>query len=127
MDEHLPKSERLCGKKAMETLFGQGKGMGSGCIRCRYLFREGDAPSRIVVSVPKRLFKRAVKRTLLKRRLREAYRRQTGLLPSGADMLFVYSAAEVLPYEVIFADMGNLLSVLAARKTETVDNQGDKQ
>lgn len=116
MDQHLPKSERLCGKKAMETLFGQGRGLGSGCIRCRYLFREGDQPSRIVVSVPKRLFKRAVKRNLLKRRLREAYRRQKGLLPVGVDMLFTYNVPEVLPYETIYADMGNLLSALAELK-----------
>ena len=116
MDQHLPKSERLCGKKAMETLFGQGRGLGSGCIRCRYLFREGDQPSRIVVSVPKRLFKRAVKRNLLKRRLREAYRRQKGLLPVGVDMLLTYNVPEVLPYETIYADMGNLLSALAELK-----------
>ena len=125
MDERLPKSERLCGKKAMETLFGQGKGLGSGCIRCRYLFREGDEPSRIVVSVPKRLFKRAVKRNLLKRRLREAYRRQKGLLP-GADLLFVYSSPEVLPYETIFADMGKLLSMLSERRMEVADSQENK-
>ncbi len=118
MDERLPKTERLCGKKAMETLFGEGRGLGCGCIRCRYLFREGDAPSRIVVSVPKRLFKRAVKRNLLKRRLREAYRRQKGLLPVGADMLLAYNCPEVLPYETIFADMGNLLSQLAERKMQ---------
>lgn len=123
MDERLPKSERLCGKKAMETLFGQGKGLGSGCIRCRYLFREGDEPSRIVVSVPKRLFKRAVKRNLLKRRLREAYRRQKGLLPAGADLLLVYSSHEILPYETIFADMGRLLSQLAERRMEVTESQ----
>ena len=126
MDERLPKSERLCGKKAMETLFGQGRGLGSGCIRCRYLFREGDEPSRIVVSVPKRLFKRAVKRNLLKRRLREAYRRQKGLLPVGADLLFTYSVAEVLPYETIYDDMGELLSELAARRIEMIENQDDE-
>ena len=125
MDERLPKSERLCGKKAMETLFGQGKGLGSGCIRCRYLFRKGDEHSRIIVSVPKRLFKRAVKRNLLKRRMREAYRRQKGLL-FGTDLLFIYSSPEVLPYETIFADMENLLSLLAERRMEMLENQKDE-
>ena len=65
--------------------------------------------SRIVVSVPKRLFKRAVKRNLLKRRIREAYRRQKGLLSAAYDILFIYSAPEVLPYEVIYADMTAVL------------------
>ena len=114
MDERLPKSERLCGRKAMETLFGQGKGLGSGCVRCRYLIREGNEPSRIVVSVPKRLFKRAVRRNLLKRRIREAYRRQKGLLPAGVDLLLVYAAREVMPYADIYECVTGLLTGVAA-------------
>jgi ribonuclease P protein component len=35
---------------------------------------EGPYPVAVVVSVPKRLFKKAVDRNLLKRRIREAYR-----------------------------------------------------
>ena len=65
--------------------------------------------SRIVVSVPKRLFKRAVKRNLLKRRIREAYRRQKDLVSAPVDILFIYTAPEVLPYEVIYADMTAVL------------------
>ncbi|MBR4735392.1 MAG: ribonuclease P protein component [Bacteroidales bacterium] len=70
--------------------------------------------SRIVVSVPKRLFKRAVKRNLLKRRIREAYRRQKGLLSAPVDILFIYAAPEVLPYDVIFADMTAILTAVSA-------------
>ena len=68
--------------------------------------------SRIVVSVPKRLFKRAVKRNLLKRRIRESYRRQKGLLGGNFDILFIYTSPEVLPYEVIHANMGTLLEAI---------------
>ena len=39
-DETLSKSERLCGKKAVEALFGQGKGGVKGCLRYRYLRRK---------------------------------------------------------------------------------------
>jgi ribonuclease P protein component len=38
--------------------------------------KTGAYPALMAVSVPKRLFKRAVDRNLLKRRIREAYRRQ---------------------------------------------------
>jgi len=34
------------------------------------------APARMAVSVPKKHFKRAVKRNLIKRRIRESYRKQ---------------------------------------------------
>ena len=66
---------------------------------------DGNAVSRILISVPKRSFKRAVKRNLLKRRIRESYRRQKSLLSGGVDLLFVYTSREVLPYETIYADM----------------------
>lgn len=125
MDAALPKSERLCGLKAVGELFQTGKSASAGCLRCKYLSREGDGmPSRIVVSVPKRSFKRAVKRNLLKRRIRESYRRQKALLGPGVDILFIYTAAEVLPYEVIYADMATLLHTVSARGMQIVNNQG---
>ena len=139
MPETLPKSERLSGLTAVSALFERGKGLSSGCLRCKYIPRDrasaplapeenyfsGQCPknqfssgnaipthadaSRIVVSVPKRLFKRAVKRNLLTRRIREAYRRQKGLISAPVDILFIYTAPEVLPYEVIYADMTAIL------------------
>ena len=150
MPQTLPKSERLSGQTAVSALFERGKGLSSGCLRCKYILRPQDpasvmpgpdrasallAPeenyfsgrcpknqfssgnaspahadaSRIVVSVPKRLFKRAVKRNLLKRRIREAYRRQKDLVSAPVDILFIYTAPEVLPYEVIYADMTAIL------------------
>lgn len=124
MDAALPKSERLCGLKAVGELFQTGKSASAGCLRCKYLSREGDGmPSRIVVSVPKRSFKRAVKRNLLKRRIRESYRRQKALLGPGVDILFIYTAAEVLPYEVVYADMATLLHTVSARGMQIVNNQ----
>lgn len=124
MDAALPKSERLCGLKAVGELFQTGKSASAGCLRCKYLLREDGEASRIVVSVPKRSFKRAVKRNLLKRRIRESYRRQKALLGPGVDILFIYTAAEVLPYEVVYADMATLLQGVFARGMEVVNNQG---
>ena len=125
MDESLPKTERLCGKTAVVGLFEHGKHASAGCIRCKYLQRADEGPSRIVVSVPKRSFKRAVTRNLLKRRLREAYRRQKDLLGPSVDVLFIYTSPEVLPYETIYADMTSLLQAVAAREMQTSENQKD--
>ncbi|MBP3202667.1 MAG: ribonuclease P protein component [Bacteroidales bacterium] len=114
MDESLPKSERLCGKKAVEDLFAKGKSLTEGCLKLRFLERaDAGEPSRMMVSVPKRNFKRAVRRNLLKRRIRESYRRQKALAGGGKDFLFVYLSREVQPYDVIFADMTALLTRLA--------------
>ena len=110
MDATLPKAERLCGHSAVEALFTHGKSFQAGCLRCRCLPREDNGPVRILVSVPKRHFKRAVKRNLLKRRIRESYRRQKALAPAACDLLFIYTAREVLPYEQICADLTSALT-----------------
>ena len=126
MDETLPKSARLSGQLSVAALFEHGKGLSHGCLRCKYIptvMPDSDRASRIVVSGPKRLFKRAVKRNLLKRRIRESYRRQKGLLNGTFDILFIYTSPEVLPYDVIFADMGALL--VECRRMQNIDNQAD--
>ena len=113
----LSKSERLCGKKAIAGLMERGKGGVTGCLRYKFL-KSGEADvSRILVSVPKRFFKRAVKRNLLKRRIRESYRLQKDLLPASVDIAFLYQAREVLPYDDIYAAMTAVLTAVAA-KTE---------
>ena len=68
---------------------------------------------RIMVSVSKRYFKRAVKRNRIKRQLREAYRLQKEmLLPQqhgGLDIAFLWTSAEMLPTEKVFLKMKNVL------------------
>ena len=70
-----------------------------------------------LVSVPKRHFKRAVKRNLLKRRIRESYRLQKEILPVPVDIAFLYQDRAVLPFSDIYTAMTAVLSAVAA-KTE---------
>ena len=111
----LSKAERLCGKKAIAGLMEHGKGGSAGCLRYRFL--PGTEVSRILVSVPKRYFKRAVKRNLLKRRIRESYRLQKELLPAGMDIAFVYVSREVLPFADIYSSMTAALTAVAQQVT----------
>jgi ribonuclease P protein component len=102
----LPKAERLCGKKGIESLLAKGKHGSCGAIR--YIFSEGNNEGchRILVSVPKKLFKRAVKRNLLKRRIRESWRKLKHQMHcSGSDILFIYSTKEVLTYLEIYSNI----------------------
>ena len=115
MGATLPKAERLCGRTAIGTLMSRGKWERTAHLRCCYLAGNGLEYSRIMVSVPKRWFKRAVRRNLLKRRMREAYRLQKELLGPGFDILINYNAQEVAPFDVIRTEVAALLSKIAVR------------
>lgn len=71
----------------------------------------GCETNRIMVSVPKKMFKRAVKRNLLKRRIRESWRRQKHMLTAqgGTDILFIYPSKEIQTYDQIFASVGQVI------------------
>ena len=67
-----------------------------------------------MVSVPKRFFKRAVKRNLLKRRMRESYRLQKELLGApGHDILFVYNSADLAGFSEIYSEVAAMLQRFA--------------
>lgn len=71
----------------------------------------GNLPGRILVSVPKRCFKRAVKRNLLKRRIREAYRIRK---MAGVDIMFQYNSADIADFAAVQADIAAILSRIQA-------------
>lgn len=80
----LSKAERLCSKKLIERLFAGGnRSFPAFPLRVVYMWidgEEGTADVSMLVSVPKKRFKHAVKRNLVKRQVREAYRRHKYIL-----------------------------------------------
>ena len=121
----LPKKERLCGKKGIESLLARGRHGNAGAIRYIYALDNGEEYNRILISVPKKLFKRAVKRNLLKRRIRESWRRLKGGLDSeyGVDILFMYSTKEILSYQEIY----DCISGIVGRLSEKMKNNGKQE
>lgn len=104
------KNERLCSLKLIEGLFNDGK------VVFSYPFRiiwkqstlETGFPSQVGITVPKRNFKKAVHRNLLKRRIREAFRKQKEILyaplnEKGITIIFMiqYTGKEISDYNAI--------------------------
>jgi ribonuclease P protein component len=71
------KSERLSGQKLIDTLFSDGKSYVVPPFRIVWFKYEitGVFPVRLLISVSKKKIKKAVDRNLIKRRIREAYRK----------------------------------------------------
>ena len=72
------KEERLCNVKLIDKLFHSGSSFLLYPFRIIWLQEPlpGQIPVQVLISVPKKRFKRAVDRNLIKRRIREIYRLQ---------------------------------------------------
>ncbi|MBO4761380.1 MAG: ribonuclease P protein component [Bacteroidales bacterium] len=111
----LPKKERIHGTQAVSRLLAKGRYGYHGALKYCWLYPNGEEESRMMVSVSKRFFKRAVKRNLLKRRLRESYRLQKDAFPSGLDIMFVYNTKEILESREIYALVGEIAEELKTK------------
>lgn len=110
----LTKEERLCGKTTVSALISSGKWGSTPHLRFCWSAGHDTGLNRLMVSVPKKFYKRAVKRNLLKRRLREAYRLQKELLPvTGVDLLLSYSHPEIAGFETLRAEVAEILARIA--------------
>lgn len=117
MTAGLSKKERLCCVTAIDRLMAEGRYLSNGHLRCCWKKTGDGGIPRMMVSVPKKLFKRAVKRNLLKRRIREAFRMQKHLLDGmSVDMMFVYTGKEPDSFKDIFAAMQHILASVSERQ-----------
>ena len=118
----LPKEERLCSRKALEELFeGSNKSIMAYPIRVVFQKTE-ETETRIMVSVSKRFFKRAVKRNRIKRQLREAYRLNKHILKpatGGVNIAFLWVSNDLLPTQKVMEKMQSLLTKINESVTDT--------
>ena len=130
MPASFTKSERLCSFREIQSLMKNGESFFHYPFKVVYekvaLTQEQQRPNAIIVSVPKRNFKRAVKRNLLKRRIRESYRLNKGILtaPQGCsiNILFVYVAKDIKEYSYIETRLKEAMELIQQGKTK-----GDKK
>ena len=117
----LSKEERLSWKRYIDLLFAKGQSFVAFPLRVVYLAVEEEtlAPVSILVSVPKKKFRRAVKRNLIKRQVREAYRvRKYDLIDplTGKNkrmlVAFLYLDKEIHPFADMEKAMTKALNVL---------------
>jgi ribonuclease P protein component len=75
------KNERLCSKPLIDQLIQKGNSFNGFPFKISWMeIPESTVPVKILISVPKRKFKKAVDRNKIKRLIREAYRKNKHLL-----------------------------------------------
>ena len=98
------KNERLCSKPLIDQLVQKGNSFNGFPFKIIWLeIQESSAPVKIVISVPKRNFKRAVDRNRIKRLIREAYRKNKYTLIERVGnkkvvLLLVYTSKTFMDY-----------------------------
>ena len=118
----LYKYEKLCSRKLIDQMFAaKNNSIKSYPIRLIYHVTDKQQSSaQFFISVPKKRLRHAVDRVLMRRRIREAYRlNKRELPPSGVDILFVWSSAELCDFRTIEAEMIQSLQRIAAKIGET--------
>lgn len=99
------KNEKLSNKKEIEALFASATAIKVTPLKILFLVREDLDLPQVLISIPKRNFRKASARNLLKRRIREAYRINKHLLSPGRGqnpmIAYIYLATENLPFKTI--------------------------
>lgn len=129
LSHRLPKQERVCSKKLIDRLFNGGHSHTMSAFPLHVVYMtmtqdEGDAslpPTQLLVSVPKKHFKRAVKRNRVKRQVREAYRLQRQIVSlkvkdkQSVVMAFIWLDDKLWPTEMVKQKVGNLMQRISEK------------
>lgn len=113
MTEHFPKNEKLKSKKHFDQLFSGGKSVKAFPVRLIYIPLEKNVEfHKTGVSAPKRKFKKAVDRNLLKRLMREAFRKNKYLIDNSSQkyaLLFIYTGKTVESYDKVASSVEKIM------------------
>jgi ribonuclease P protein component len=100
------KSERLCSQVIIDDVFETGKTIVGPSFKLIWKRADGfdEEPVQILISVPKRNFKKAVDRNKIKRRIREIYRKNKNIIyslkkPETYYIMLIYTGKTIIEYK----------------------------
>ena len=124
------KQERLYSKKKINTLFVEGEKFCTSSFEVIWQQKELNIefPAKIMISIPKKNIKNANERNLLKRLIRESYRKQKKklyqvLLKQEKQIIFgiVYQKSDLTTYKDIEVEINFILDRLIKKNEATLE------
>ena len=118
MDETFGKAYKLCSQKAIKAVFEQKKSVKQFPFVMHYAPMElpTDKSFQVVISAPKRIFRKAHDRNRIKRLMKEVFRRNKLILEEKLAtnqqqlaLFLIYTNKEEMEYEVLLRKMESLL------------------
>lgn len=122
MDFTFSKKERITSKILIEEIFARGSSLYSFPLKIVYLNSPPKETSccQFMVSVSKKRFRRANKRNLLKRRIREAIRKNKHILIQAVEnektmlaLVVIYQSNQICSYQIIEKAVHSLLNQIS--------------
>ncbi|MBM3420278.1 MAG: ribonuclease P protein component [Bacteroidetes bacterium] len=130
MPQTFKKPERLCSRKIIEELFGTGKSFFCYPFRVVWLKtdRQQPYPAQMTPAVSSRNFRKAVTRNIIRRRIKEAYRKNkdsfySDISRAGIKLVFMfqYTEKEVVGYAEIEKGVITALGKLSEKAVQASD------
>ena len=130
MTSTFKKEEKLSSTKATEFLFNNGKSFSEFPFRIIHSLNEieSEYPAQILISVPKKRFKRAVDRNRIKRQISAAYRlskdelyKKISKLDNTLTIAIVYTSSQQESYDKICSKI-----ILSLQRLAKVYEQKDE-
>ncbi|WP_259343320.1 ribonuclease P protein component [Capnocytophaga canis] len=123
------KEEKLCKLEHIQKLFSEGKSVQSFPLKFLYIpieKRRENTQFQLLISVPKRNFKKAVDRNRIKRLIRESYRLQKHQLATFTNekyaLAFIFTSKDMPTYDLIFNKVNRCFEKFAqVLETQTKD------